>query len=173
MNTMFDPAKRLMEKARNPASPIDAETLMPQPGGSSSGPIAEARAAMAARDFPRVVQITTEILTQDLLNEEARVLADEAREKIEANPFIEQFVRKCEKNIADGNLAVARTDLEKARALDATHPGVRKIDQMIKAKEAAPAVDASSFVVDAPPPTARSTAQASDFGFTFEEEKAP
>ncbi|HEV8657313.1 MAG TPA: hypothetical protein VGS96_01685 [Thermoanaerobaculia bacterium] len=170
MDPMFDPAKRLMEKAKNPASPVDVDT--PAPKAGAGGPLAEAREAMAARDFPRVVQITTAVLTNDLMNEEARVLADEAREKIEANPFIEQFMRKCEKNVADGNLAAARTDLEKARALDATHPGVRRIEEMIKAKESgAPAVASSSFVVDTPSGAPRSTAQASDFGFTFEEEK--
>src|SRR6266511_1098863 len=119
MDPMFDPAKRLMEKAKNAASPIDIEMLAPK--ADAAGPLAEARAAMAARDFPRGVQITTAVLTNDLMNEEARVLADEAREKIEANPFIEQFVRKCEKSMTEGNLAAARTDLEKARALDATH----------------------------------------------------
>jgi tetratricopeptide (TPR) repeat protein len=162
-----------MEKAKNPASPIDVESLASTGGGSPA--LTEARAALAARDFPRVVQITTEILTNDLMNDEARVLADEAREKIEANPFIEQFVRKCETAIANGNVAAARSDLEKMRALDSSHPGVRKIEQAIAAREsgakAAPAAPASSFVVDTPGPGARSTAQASDFGFTFEEEK--
>jgi tetratricopeptide (TPR) repeat protein len=171
MDPMFDPAKRLMEKTKNPSLGIDVEKLGTR-GSSTSGPLAEAREAMAARDFQRVVQITTEVLTNDLMNEEARVLADEAREKIEANPFIEQFVRKCEKNVMEGNLSAARTDLEKARALDSTHPGVRKIEELIKAKESgAPAVASSSFVVDTPAPAARSTTQASDFGFTFEEDK--
>jgi tetratricopeptide (TPR) repeat protein len=145
------------------------------PAGGGSGELAEARAAMAARDFERVVQITTEILTNDLMNDEARVLADEAREKMEAGPFIDQFVRKCDQNLKNGNVAAARTDLEKARALDSSHPGVRKMEQMIATKEgAAPSsFDASSFVVDTPSAGSRAGSQASDFGFTFEEEKAP
>src|SRR6185295_9909622 len=112
------------------------------------------------------------ILTNDLMNEDARVLADEAREKIEAGPFIDQFVRKCEQHLNNGNVNAARADLSKARALDPSHPGVRRIEQLIAAKEsAAPAAASSSFVVEAPAPASgRSTAQASDFGFTFEEE---
>src|SRR6185503_2952703 len=92
---------------------------------------------------------------------------------IEAGPFIDQFVRRCEQSVNNGNLPAARTDLEKARALDPSHPGVRRIEQMIAAKEkAAPAPATSSFVVDTPAaPSGRSTAQASDFGFTFEEDK--
>ena len=40
-----------------------------------------------ARDFERVIHATTEILTNDLMNDEARILGDEAREKLEAAPF--------------------------------------------------------------------------------------
>ncbi|MGZ8829563.1 MAG: tetratricopeptide repeat protein [Thermoanaerobaculia bacterium] len=169
MDPLFDPAKKLLEKTRNPSSPIDVESLMP---GQTHQSLNEARTAMASRDFERVLQITSEILTNDLMNDEARVLADEAREKLEAGPFIDQFVRKCETSLGNGNLSAARTDLEKARALDSSHPGVRRIEQMIAAKEsAAPAASSSSFVVDAPAQAGRSTTQASDFGFTFEEEK--
>jgi tetratricopeptide (TPR) repeat protein len=170
MDPLFDPAKKLLEKTRNPSSPINVESLMP---GQATQSLNEARTAMASRDFERVLQITNEILTNDLMNDDARVLADEAREKLEAGPFIDQFVRKCETSLGNGNLSAARTDLEKARALDSSHPGVRRIEQMIAAKEsAAPAASSSSFVVDAPAQAGRSTAQASDFGFTFEEEKA-
>jgi tetratricopeptide (TPR) repeat protein len=170
MDPLFDPAKKLLEKTRNPSSPIDVESLVP---GQTHQSLNEARTAMASRDFERVLQITTGILTNDLMNDEARVLADEAREKLEAGPFIDQFVRKCETSLGNGNLSAARTDLEKARALDSSHPGVHRIEQMIAAKEsAAPAASSSSFVVDAPAQAGRSTTQASDFGFTFEEEKA-
>ncbi len=171
MDPLFDPAKRLLEKTRNPASPTDVESLMPPAVGAG---LDEARAAMANRDFERVLALTTEILTNDLMNDAARELADEAREKLEAAPFIDQFVRKCEQSVNNGNLPAARMDLEKARALDASHPGVRRIEQIIAAKEASgPAASSSSFVVDTPAPASgRSTAQASDFGFTFEEEKA-
>ena len=169
MDPLFDPARKLLEKAQNPSAAIDVSGLAS--GGNDS--LEEARQAMAARDFERVIQITTDVLTNDLMNDDARMLSDEAREKIEAAPFVDQFVRKCEQHISNGNVSAARTDLEKARALDPGHPGVAQIESMIRAAEsAAPAssFDASSFVVDAPAP-ARGSSQASDFGFTFEEEK--
>lgn len=170
MDPLFDPAKKLLEKAKSSTAPVDASAFRASAADPS---LAQARAAMASRDFERVVQLTSEILTNDLMNDEARILADEAREKVEASPFIEQFVRKCEQSVANGNLPAARIDLEKARALDASHPGVRRIEQLIAAKESSgPSQASSSFVVDSPAPAAgRSTAQASDFGFTFEEEK--
>lgn len=177
MDPAFDPAKKLLEKVRNPAAPIDVEALLPAAPRDTRPPMQQAREAMAARDFQRVIHVTTEVLTDDLLNDEARILGDEAREKLEAAPFVEQFARKADQNLAGGNVAAAKMELEKARALDPTHPDVVRVARAIAARDAAPApaAPAPSFVVDdraaAPSPSARSTAQAADFGFTFEEEK--
>lgn len=177
MDPMFEPAKKLLDKTRNPGLPIDVDNLLPADGRS---PMQQAREAMAERDFQRVIHITTEVLTNDLLNDEARVLGDEAREKLEAAPFVEQFTRKCDASIAAGNIAAAKMELEKARALDPTHPEVVRIAKSIASRDAAPAPPAEStfapsFVIDNPAPAApsssRSTAQAADFGFAFEEEK--
>ena len=175
MDPTFDPARKLLEKTRNPAAPIDVDTLLPVVHDTRS-PIQQAREAMAARDFERVVHLTSQILTEDLLNDEARVLSDEAREKLEAAPFVEQFARRADQNLAGGNIAAAKMELEKARSLDPTHPDVVRVAQAIAARGSAPApaTAAPAFIVDdTPAPTGRSTAQAADFGFTFEEEKVP
>lgn len=175
MDPMFDPARKLMEKTRNPALPIDVDALLPVAAPDQRSPMQQAREAMAGRDFQRVIHITSAILTDDLLNDEARVLGDEAREKLEAAPFVEQFTRKCDQSLAAGNVAAAKMDLEKARALDAAHPEVLRIEKVLAARDAGPAPSAPSpsFVVDdrAHAAGGRSTAQAADFGFTFEEEK--
>ena len=172
MDPLFDPAKKLLEKTRNPAAAIDVDALLPPP---QADPLTEAREAMATRDFQRVVNITTEILTDDLLNDDARVLNEQAREKMEAAPFIEQFVRKFDAQLKGGNLTAARAEIEKARSLDADHPAIARMQQALheSAPPERPAPAGSpSFVVDNPAPSStRGTAQASDFGFTFEEEK--
>ena len=177
MDPMFDPAKKLLEKSQNPALAIDVDSLLPAEEDAS---LAQAREAMASRDFDRVVQLTTEILTNDLMNDEARILGDEAREKLEAGPFIEQFVRKCDQQLAAGNVPGATADLEKARALDPTHPEVQRVARALATKSAPPPpppppAPSSSFVVDdvAQSVSGRGTAQASDFGFTFEEDAKP
>jgi tetratricopeptide (TPR) repeat protein len=167
MDPMFDPAKRLLEKARNPAAPIDVDALLP---ADTTAAIAEARQALGAREFERAIQITTDVLTNDLMNEEARLIADEAREKLEAGPFVEQFVKKCEQHVTSNNLTAARTALEKARALDPAHPGIGEMERMIAGASSTPSFDASSFVVESPKP-ARGGDKAADFGFTFEEDK--
>lgn len=173
MDAMFDPARKLLEKARNPSLPIDVDQLLPADPRSK---LEQAREAMAARDFQRVGQITNEILTDDLLNDEARMLGDEAREKLEAAPFVDQFTRRAEQAFRAGNVAAAKMDLEKARSLDPMHPEVARLSAQISAHDAAPSrpQQTPSFVVDdgaRPAASGRSAAQASDFGFTFEEEK--
>src|SRR5712692_8668040 len=168
MDPVFEPAKKLMEKARNPAAPIDVDALARQ---LTADPMSEARAAMAARNFQKVVDITTEVLTNDLMHEEARVLNEQAREKLEAAPFVDQFVKKAEQAIASGDINAARADLDKIRTLDGDDTAIARIETGIK--NIKPAAGASpSFVVDTPAAGAgRGSAQASDFGFTFEEEK--
>ncbi|HEX7831969.1 MAG TPA: tetratricopeptide repeat protein, partial [Thermoanaerobaculia bacterium] len=172
MDPMFEPARKLLDKANHPGLPIDVDSLLP---ADSRSKIEQARAALADRDFQRVGQITNEILTEDLLNDEARVLGDEAREKIEAAPFVDQFTRRAEQSLTAGNVASAKMDLEKARALDPTHPEVVRLAMQINSRDSAPQrpQPTPSFVVDdnARNTSGRSTAQAADFGFTFEEEK--
>ena len=172
MDPMFDPAKKLLEKVRNPSSPVDVDKLLP--GAADDTRLRDARTAMAGRDFQRVLDLTTELLTEDLTNDDARVLNEQAREKVEAAPFVEQFIRKAESLIAQGNTAGARQELEKARALDSDHPGIRRVEQTMTAAPVAAAASSTSFIVDTPAAApGRGTAQAADFGFTFEEEKQP
>src|SRR5437016_11607039 len=147
MDPMFDPAKKLMEKARNPNAPIDVDQLLPTAAADDSR-LRDARTAMAGRDFQRVLDLTTELLTEDLTDDDARVLNEQAREKTEAAPFVEQFIRKAETLVGQGNNAAARPDLEKARALDSDHPGIRRVEQSMTA--APVAASSSSFIVDAP-----------------------
>ena len=165
MDPLFDPAKKLMEKARNPSSPVDVDALLPS--GDGANPLGEAEQAFARRDFQRALEITTQLLSEDLMNDDARTLNEKARSRLEAQPFIEQFTSKIDQALAAGNANSARADLEKIRSLDPDHPSIGELTAKVDRGAASP-----SFVVDNPAPAAgRSTAQASDFGFTFEEEK--
>ncbi|HLJ74110.1 MAG TPA: hypothetical protein VKU62_05965, partial [Thermoanaerobaculia bacterium] len=170
MDPQFEPAKKLMEKARNPNAPIDVNALAAQ---LTADPMSEARTAMAARNFQRVVDLTTEVLTNDLTNDEARLLNEKAREKMEAAPFVDQFIKKAEQAIASGNPAAAQASIEKIKSLDPDDTALARLQSAVsQAKPAGPAASSTSFVVDTPAPASgRGTAQASDFGFTFEEEK--
>jgi tetratricopeptide (TPR) repeat protein len=176
MDPLFDPAKKLLEKARNPSMPLDINSLVP--GGSGSDPrLDQAREALLTRDFERAVHLASEVLSSDPMNSDAQAIGELAQEKMEAAPFVMQFIRKAEESLAAGNTALATTQLEKARSLDADHPSIATLEQSIAGGGAsqfnfeAP-VETPSFVVDAPATPGRGTAQASDFGFTFEEQAA-
>ncbi|HEY6211764.1 MAG TPA: hypothetical protein VIW45_05735, partial [Vicinamibacterales bacterium] len=150
MDPTFDPAKKLLEKAKNPSAPIDVDSLMPAPAPPTGDPLGEAREAMQSRDFQRVVNITTEVLTNDILNDEARILNEQAREKMEAAPFVDQFARKFDQFLGQGNSSAAKGELEKARALDEDHPSVKRMQGALAG--AAPAAPPSqTFTFDSTP----------------------
>jgi len=176
MDPLFDPAKKLLEKARNPSMTFDFT-----PQGSGGDPrINQAREALLARDFQRALHYAGEVLAQDPANDDARAISELAQEKIESAPFIQQFVRKAEESLAAGNAALARTQLEKARSLDADHPDLAPLESAIDGAGTqpsgfsfdAPQADVTpAFVIDTPASTpGRGTAQATDFGFTLEEQ---
>lgn len=181
LDPMFDPARKLMEKARNPSSPIDIDTLA-QIGDETGGdPLANARAALDERDFQRALELSTAVLRADIQNTEAQSIAQEAQEKIEAAPFVAQFIAKARGHLQNGNLSSARTELEKGKTLDALHPELIAMASELDSASSPSPFDfgggSTPFVVDtssatAPPATPASTAPpASDFGFTFEEEQ--
>lgn len=158
MDPLFQPAKKLLEKAKNPSSTVDVAALMalagpapaasPPPSAPASPPpadsgaaLSEARTALAGREFQRAVNLTSEILSTDMMNEEAQRIAEQARERLEADPFIQQFAGKIRQQIEHGDAAAARSILEKARGLDPDHPLVRDLQSEVSAAESRPAFD--------------------------------
>ncbi|MBI2213603.1 MAG: tetratricopeptide repeat protein [Acidobacteria bacterium] len=197
MDPLFDPAKGLIDKLDNPFSLVDVDELLTSLGTAETGAVGDARSAFAARDFRRVMELCGSILAADPSNAAARELGAAATEKLEAEPFVMQFVDQARNEIAAGRLDSAKAALDKASSLDDDHPAVAATIASLEAArsgggiapsfEAQPPAEApsgfdfsSAFVVDSPAPSvpasgasASSTAQASDFGFTFEEEQKP
>ncbi|MEO8215837.1 MAG: tetratricopeptide repeat protein [Acidobacteriota bacterium] len=203
MDPLFEPAKRLLASSRG-GVPGGRPGATPE---DAAAKLAEARRAVESRDFHTAIELTNEVLRVDLTNEEAQRVGNEAQEKLEAGPFVEQFVTKARSFAEKGNMTASNAELTKAKALDAHHPAIGKFEQWRKAAIAAPLnapteprgrskVDApafdfggsaspfdfsfggtpqastpsSSFVVD-PPGGVDRTSAASDFGFSFEEDK--
>jgi len=188
LDPQFTPAKKLLEKIKNPAAAIDLDKLIPPTGDR----LAAARQALAVRDFQKAINLSTEILTSDFANEEASRIASDARDKMEAAPFIDQFIRKAEARLAEKDRDGARALIQKAQALDKDHPEIAKLEARL-GQPVAPSLEqprsgnppspsksipmsfdfgtdqSSSFVVD--PAAKPASPPVSDFGFTFEEEK--
>jgi len=176
LDPMFDPAKKLLEKARNPSLPIDIDSLVmsEETGGD---PLENARQALEERDFQRAAELSTAVLRADISNSEAQRISEEAQERMEAAPFVAQFASKARTHLSNNNLSSARAELEKGKTLDSMHPELVALEMELEKKSSPAAFDfggSSSFVVDAPPLQPQSPAPASgDFGFTFEEEAKP
>jgi tetratricopeptide (TPR) repeat protein len=128
MDPQFVPARKLVEKIGNQAAAVDVDALLKSVG---TGPdvLDQARTALAARDFERAEQIAEAVLSEDFTNEAAQEIAQSARHKIEAQPFVEQFIEKARTQRASGNETAAKATIEKARALDPEHPGLSALGQ--------------------------------------------
>ncbi len=173
MDPQFTPASQLLEQARAgfSAQPFGADAFAAP--ASTADELSTAREAYAQRDFQRAVDICRQILRDDLGNSEAQLIAEQSQEKMEAGPFVEQFVARARGHLAKGNSASARSEVNKARTLDADHPEIVAVDSEIAA--ASRASDASSaapsFLVEPQAPAQTPASTPSDFGFSFEEEK--
>jgi len=179
MDPLFEPAKRMLDKLNNPFASVDVEALLASVGSDDSGPVAEARSAFASRDFRRVMEICGSVLASDPSNASARELGAAATEKLEAEPFVMQFVEQARNELAAGRLDAAKSALDKAASLDEDHPGVTGTYVSLEAARSGggfvPSFDASSafatpaeepiaapsgfdfssaFVVDSPAPAA-------------------
>ncbi|HEY0788049.1 MAG TPA: hypothetical protein VGE86_05350, partial [Thermoanaerobaculia bacterium] len=152
MDPLFEPAKKLREKAKNPASPVDIAELMALAAAAAPGPppaapaapaadLSEAHAALAARDFQRASELASGVLRADMMNEEAQRIAEEAGSKLEAEPFIQQFAAQARHQMQSGDAAAARATLEKARALDADQPLLAELQRELDARPSAKPFD--------------------------------
>lgn len=200
MDPQFEPARRLALYWTDPSAGTDLDALLEEVATDGGDALAEAQSALDARDFSRALEIASDALRNDMSNAEAQRIAEEAQGKLEAAPFVEQFVKTATDKLRSGNSAGAIADLEKARQLDAAHPRVLQLQQefgqpqpvattgfdfgsaaspfdgVFGGAPPAPSSDfgaispSSSFVVEETPGAASGT-PASDFGFTFEEER--
>ena len=172
IDPMFEPARQLSDKLRNPFSTVDLDALAASL--PADDPLNDARTALAARDFSRALEIASEVLRNDIMNTEAQQIAEDAQSKLEAAPFIAQFTKAAETKIAAGNRTGAAQDVEKARHLDADHPMVKRLEAMLSGDSGAQQFDAGSSgfgspfgsgFAEAPPPDAFSNPAAADFSF--------
>jgi tetratricopeptide (TPR) repeat protein len=83
---------------------------------------------------------------------ELQRLMGEAQERMEAAPYVDRFLDKARAALAAGRADEARAAVDKARALDETHPAVQALVAQLSAPAAAPRPAA------APPPLAAAPA---------------
>jgi tetratricopeptide (TPR) repeat protein len=167
MDPEFEPAKQLIDKLDNPFSLVDIDALVASLAGSDSGAVGEAKSAFAARDFRRVMELCGSILAADPSNAAARELGAAATEKLEAEPFVVQFVEQARHEIAAGHLDAAKSALDKAQSLDEDHPAATAALAALQAARAGGAPAAPSFDASAAfAPAAEQAPAPSGFDFS-------
>ncbi|MGK2857213.1 MAG: tetratricopeptide repeat protein [Thermoanaerobaculia bacterium] len=177
MDPHFAPAKRLLEKLSNPMAQIDVDALLASVDPGESGAVAEARSALEARDFRRVTELCSSILGSDPTNAAAQELGSAASEKLEAEPFVLQFVDKARNEIAAGRLDAANAAIDKARSLDEDHPAVKATLASWAAAQAGgnviPSFDAAAGAFDAPAEPEAASPGGFDFSSAFVVDSPP
>jgi len=178
MDPRFVPARRLLEKARDPAASIDlaelesfvAETLTPMEKLGAAAPdklLISAIEAYAERDFDRAIEDANRVLSVLPGNSDAREILDKATRKKELQPHVENFRQRALFAIESGQTDEARRNFERMRSLDPEHPEVEVLAEQLHEKGAARAP------VREPSPPPADEEPVFDFPFADLPEEAP
>lgn len=170
MDPRFVPARRLLEKSRDPSAGGDiaelesyvAETLTPMEKLGSTAPdklLISAIEAYADRDFDRAIENANRVLSVLPGNNDAREILEKAKRKKELQPHVENFRQRALFAIESGQTDEARRNFERMRSLDPEHPDVERLAERLRD--------------DAPPPSPAFASPGGDaapvFDFPFSE----
>ncbi len=155
MDSRHEPAQRLRQKAMNPSAAIEILDLLEgdeapegQPAGSGNDEVMAAVEALGRREFQTAIDLCNSVLAREPDNEQAQQLGARAFERLEAAPFVEQFLDQCRAELDAGEREKAAATLEKARSLDASHPDVdqlqQKLDSGVTGAESTPETSAGA-----------------------------
>lgn len=155
MDARFAPARKLLEKAKNPGAAVDvadlealvAGTLTRQERVVAAEPdrlLVRAVESYNARDFDAAARAAEQVLQVLPGNQDAVEILEKAHRKKAAQPQVEAFKEKAIAALGANRLDDARIELERMKALDPDHPAVALLEPKLgaKAPRAAPAVPA-------------------------------
>jgi len=154
MDPRFIPARRLLEKARDPEAGGDlaelesyvAETLTPMEKFGSTAPdklLISAIEAYAERDFDRAIEFSHRVLAALPGNNDAREILEKATRKKELQPHVENFRQRALFALESGQTDEARRNFERMRSLDPEHPEVERLGDRLNGAAAPPGIGAS------------------------------
>ena len=148
MDERFEPAKKLRQKAKDPAAQIDMAPLYelrdsrgsaepPAEGDDAETEILQAVEELNNGNYEQAVEICNRILASNPDHEEAQKIGQQANERLEAGPFIKQFLQEANEAIDAGNPDAARGLIEKAKSLDPLHPEISDAESRLESAPAA------------------------------------
>ncbi len=151
MDARFIPARRLLEKAKNPSAEVDvaelealvAGTLTRQERVVAAEPdrlLVRAVESYNARDFDAAAGAAEQVLQVLPGNQDAVEILEKARRKKAAQPLVEAAKLKAIAALGGNRLDDARREVAKIKALDPDHPSVGLLESKLGAS--APAASA-------------------------------
>jgi hypothetical protein len=114
------------------APPAAAPPVAPAkaPPAPAAGDAMEAALAdlLAKRELKRLVQVAEEKRREVAANPKLRKIVETAYSRLEAEPYLKNFLDSARQALQSGDVAEAERLLAKARSLDPTHPGIAEIE---------------------------------------------
>ncbi len=115
------------------------EIELPSADGATEDLGPELARRLAARDFEGVLARAAEARDAVMADPELGRLVEAAQARLEAQPYVERFLRDAEAAVGAGHAERARVALEKARSLDPEHPVLADLERRLAAAPPAPA----------------------------------
>lgn len=142
MDPRFTPARRLMDKARNPNAQVDiqaleaivAGTLTRQARVVAAEPerlLVRAVESFSARDFDAAMAAAQQVLAVLPGNQDAREILDRATRKKAAQPLFDASRQRAIAALDGHRLEEAHAELGRMRSLDPDHPAVALLERRI------------------------------------------
>mgnify|MGYP005845336675 CR=1 FL=1 len=143
MDPQFEPAKILIEKAKNPNFETDLSQIIEKYGPQEEINVEElliqAIELYNNREFEKTLEILTNVLLKDPNNTEAKDMFERAKEKLEIQAFVVQFAKRAKEYFEEGSIEDSLKEINKGLALDETNPELlslkEKIDNLKKEPE--------------------------------------
>jgi tetratricopeptide (TPR) repeat protein len=156
MDPRFGPARKLLEKSKNPAADVDvaelealvAGTMTRQERVVAAEPdrlLVRAVESYNARDFDAAATAAAQVLEVLPGNQDAVEILEKARRKKAAQPQAEAAKQKAFAALQDNRMEEARIELDRMRALDPDHPALALLEPKIPARQAPAAPGAAPF----------------------------
>ncbi len=153
LDPLFEPAKLLMEKAKDPNLEIDISQIISKYGPEEEINLDEllikAIEQYNNREFEKTIDILNKILLKDPNNNEAKEMFERAKEKLEIRAFVVQFIKRAKDYYDEGALEDSLKEINKGLALDETNPELlelkEKIEQLKREPEEIEVVKETSF----------------------------
>jgi tetratricopeptide (TPR) repeat protein len=156
MDPRFGPARKLLEKSKNPNADVDvaelealvAGTLTRQERVIAAEPdrlLVRAVESYNARDFDAAAAAAEQVLAVLPGNQDAVEILGKARRKKAAQPQAEAAKQKAIAALQANRMEDARREVDRMKALDPDHPAVALLEPKIAAARPAPASPGQAF----------------------------